>query len=52
MLETISTKYFQISAAFFSLSDLLYRWTQYKLCYLNLRYLVKKVKSGGQDPQK
>jgi len=43
MLETISTKYCQNFATFFSLNDLLHRWTQYYLCYLNLGYLDKQV---------
>jgi len=38
MLELMSTKYCHNSATFFSLNDLLYQWTQYYLCYLNLRY--------------
>ena len=48
MLEIITIIYWQNSATFFSLNDLLYLWTQYSLCYLNLGYLGKKV--GGQAP--
>ena len=48
MLKIISTKYCRNSATFFPLNDLLYHWTQYQLCYLNVRYLGKK--EGGPGP--